>query len=139
MNSLRKRGDVSMKKPKSLMSFWDIPKQSKLKTSFWDVPKFNTTDFDKKGKKVRTKISISLTKDLFIRAKGKCEKCTRPLKGLTPHIHHKDRNPSNNKPSNLLVICPNCHSKIHKKDTTKTLSLKRKIPKGNDFFKMLGG
>ena len=24
-------------------------------------------------------------------------------------VHHKDRNPANNKPENLLVVCPRCH------------------------------
>jgi hypothetical protein len=26
-----------------------------------------------------------------------------------PHLHHIDENPSNNDPSNLLPLCPNCH------------------------------
>jgi len=32
------------------------------------------------------------------------------------HIHHIDENPLNNEFSNLLMLCPNCHSKITKKD-----------------------
>lgn len=31
------------------------------------------------------------------------------------HIHHKDKNPSNNQISNLLVLCGVCHKKIHMK------------------------
>lgn len=31
-------------------------------------------------------------------------------------IHHKDRNPQNDSAENLLVICPNCHTRIHRKD-----------------------
>ena len=33
-------------------------------------------------------------------------------------IHHIDENPSNNKFSNLLMLCPICHSKITKKEIT---------------------
>ena len=29
------------------------------------------------------------------------------------HIHHKDKNPSNNQMSNLLVLCGVCHKKVH--------------------------
>ncbi len=30
-------------------------------------------------------------------------------------IHHKDKNRNNNSPENLIVLCPTCHSLIHKK------------------------
>ena len=30
-------------------------------------------------------------------------------------IHHKDGNPKNNVESNLMVICPNCHARIHRR------------------------
>ncbi|HMG68461.1 MAG TPA: HNH endonuclease, partial [Chitinophagaceae bacterium] len=32
------------------------------------------------------------------------------------HIHHIDESPSNNEIDNLLLVCPNCHSKITKGD-----------------------
>ncbi|MBI4788964.1 MAG: HNH endonuclease [Chloroflexi bacterium] len=28
--------------------------------------------------------------------------------------HHKDGNRKNNRQENLLVVCPNCHVRIHK-------------------------
>lgn len=28
-------------------------------------------------------------------------------------IHHKDRNPANNAPSNLITLCGNCHTRLH--------------------------
>ncbi len=34
-------------------------------------------------------------------------------------IHHRDENKQNNKPSNLITLCPSCHSKV----TTGVLSL----------------
>lgn len=29
------------------------------------------------------------------------------------HVHHKDRNPANNTPENLEVLCASCHLKLH--------------------------
>lgn len=56
-------------------------------------PKISLFDYTKSGKKVRVPVSISIQKEIFIRSKGKCEKCKKPLKGLKPHVHHKDKNP----------------------------------------------
>lgn len=55
---------------------------------------------------------------------AKCQKCKHALKGLKPHIHHKNGNPKDNRQSNLILVCPNCHSKLHRemkpiKPTTK--------------------
>ena len=80
------------------------------------IPKISLFDYTKSGKKVRVPVRISLQKDIFIRSKGKCEKCKKSLKGIKPHIHHKDKNPKNNKKSNLILLCPNCHSKQHVKN-----------------------
>jgi len=59
--------------------------------------------------KKRKPISPSKQKQLLIRAKGKCENCGKILVGLKPFIHHRDGNPLNNKESNLMVLCPDCH------------------------------
>ena len=53
--------------------------------------------------KIRTK--------LIVRSEGKCERCHKSLKNL-PHINHIDGQKKNNKISNLIVLCPNCYSKI---------------------------
>lgn len=29
------------------------------------------------------------------------------------HVHHIDRNPANNDPSNLMTLCSSCHLKLH--------------------------
>ncbi len=34
------------------------------------------------------------------------------------HIHHEDRNPANNSPSNLMTLCASCHLKHHWKTDT---------------------
>ena len=80
------------------------------------IPKISLFDYAKSGKKVRVPVPISLQKEIFIRSKGKCERCKKSLKGLKPHIHHKDKSPKNNKKSNLILLCPNCHSKQHLND-----------------------
>ncbi|WP_179021807.1 HNH endonuclease [Winogradskyella forsetii] len=44
-------------------------------------------------------------------------------------IHHVDEDPSNNNFENLLLLCPNCHSKITKEDISKqtVINTKRHI------------
>lgn len=42
-------------------------------------------------------------------------------------IHHIDQDPSNNEYINLLLLCPNCHSKITKKDISKQDVMDKKI------------
>jgi hypothetical protein len=44
-------------------------------------------------------------------------------------IHHIDENPENNKFENLIMVCPNCHSKITKGDITSNavIILKREL------------
>ncbi len=38
-----------------------------------------------------------------------CEVCGCP----STHVHHKDLNPLNNNPTNLMRVCEACHKKIH--------------------------
>ncbi len=42
-------------------------------------------------------------------------------------IHHIDENPTNNGTENLILICPNCHSKVTKGDISQIEVLKKKI------------
>jgi 5-methylcytosine-specific restriction endonuclease McrA len=101
----------------------------------WDIkikpvkmPKLGLFDYTKTGKKVRAPVNVSLQKEIFIRSKGKCESCKKTLKGIKPQIHHKDKNPKNNKKNNLTLLCPNCHSKKHLKDKPKKTTKKKKNP-----------
>jgi hypothetical protein len=50
--------------------------------------------------------------------KGKCANCHKSIKQMKvrPIVHHKNLNPMDNRPQNLIVICPNCHDKIHQKE-----------------------
>lgn len=60
----------------------------------------------------------SVRKAMFVRGKiTKCEIC-----GYCEHpeilgVHHKDKNRKNNDLSNLIVVCPNCHSLLHRHHT----------------------
>lgn len=45
-----------------------------------------------------------------IQPKDRCEDCGTDER---LHIHHKDRNPANNTPANLAVLCSSCHQKLH--------------------------
>lgn len=44
----------------------------------------------------------------------RCQRCGLQEPEIL-HIHHIDGNRKNNRPENLLVLCPNCHMKAHKK------------------------
>ena len=68
----------------------------------------------KTAKKPRKTVSITVQKRLFIRSKGKCEKCRKTFT-TTPDFHHKNGNSNNNTFSNIVVVCPNCHRAIHQK------------------------
>ena len=54
----------------------------------------------------------------FWKRRGIIEKCQNCGYDEVPEIlgiHHIDENRKNNKRENLLVVCPNCHSLIHRK------------------------
>lgn len=42
----------------------------------------------------------------------RCEKCDYAKVEIL-HVHHRDRDRNNNDPSNLELICPNCHYEEH--------------------------
>lgn len=84
----------------------------------------------KKWKEIREKI-----------AKNKnytCEKCQKKIyKGF--HIHHLNyNNLGNEKDSDLIFLCKNCHEKIHNRENknNKTLKIKNDILKNEDFISL---
>jgi len=70
--------------------------------------------------KEEKKASVSeLLQKLHKRSGSKCEgyklglDCVVELtEDLEPLIHHIDGNPRNNEISNLVLLCPNCHSEV---------------------------
>ena len=64
---------------------------------------------------VKDGLSDSIRNYLLKQVNYKCEKCgwgeKNPITNKVPlEIHHKDGNYKNNRPENLEVLCPNCHS-----------------------------
>lgn len=58
----------------------------------------------------------TVRKSLLIRGKiNKCENCGYDKHQEILGVHHKDRNRKNNELTNLIVLCPNCHSVEHMK------------------------
>jgi len=56
-----------------------------------------------------------IRKRIFEERGRKCEACgwseVNSTTGIVPvQVHHKDGNKKNNYSSNLIVLCPNCHS-----------------------------
>lgn len=60
--------------------------------------------------KKRIPIPDEIVDLLLFSSNHTCNKCREAGKDV--HIHHIDGNPSNNKLSNLMVLCLNCHSEV---------------------------
>ena len=69
--------------------------------------------FEPKRKRPPTPQSIK-TKVLQ-RSRGKCERCHKEVigRGLKPRYHHKDGDPFHNTLSNVVLLCNDCHDKVH--------------------------
>ena len=69
----------------------------------------------------RKPIPAKLRKEVYEKYKGRCAKCPKksPL-----DIHHKDMKNTNNKPSNLVLLCKNHHGEEHEKYYKKVYSKK---------------
>lgn len=80
-------------------------------------------------------IPSTIRKYLFDKANYKCELCGYEGYNLKTgntilQIHHKDGNSGNNKPDNLIVLCPNCHAK-----TENYMALNKGVSKRDKRFK----
>ena len=67
---------------------------------------------EQKQRKPRKPISKGLAMRLMARAQGKCEKCGKNLYNEKIDIHHKNSEPTDNRETNLMVVCKNCHKKL---------------------------
>jgi hypothetical protein len=110
MGSIKLPKIPAMKVPK--VPAIKLPKVDKITWKDLGFTGLNSIDrYDER--KTRTPIPQGTKTDVLLRSKGKCEKCGKSLKGLKPDIHHKNRNPSDHRKGNLLVLCPNCHRLVH--------------------------
>jgi hypothetical protein len=58
--------------------------------------------------------------------KDVCQECGSPA---NLDVHHKDRNPANDDPSNLATLCESCHLKLHwREDREKRLAAVQRPP-----------
>lgn len=78
------------------------------KIDSWLIGEYN-------GQQIDGTISKTIREYLLKKTNYHCEKCgwgeINPTTGKVPlEIHHKDGNYLNNRPENLEVLCPNCHS-----------------------------
>jgi len=81
------------------------PQYIKKKGSAMDI---GFDDEKKSNRKKRVPIKTSLKRELFERADNACQLCGTNKRQL--HLHHIDKNPSNNSKNNLIVVCAGCHS-----------------------------
>ena len=60
----------------------------------------------------REPLPSDLRERILKRAHHRCENpdCRAHI---NPHIHHIDCDNSNNRPRNLIALCPNCHTRAH--------------------------
>lgn len=62
----------------------------------------------------RVPIPPAVRREVLIEASYRCA-VPRCLTALAIDVHHIDENASNNDPSNLIALCPTCHSAFHRK------------------------
>lgn len=67
------------------------------------------------GMKGKYQVSGHIRRYLFIKFDGKCARCgwceKNPFSQTIPlEVEHIDGDHTNNKPENLTLLCPNCHS-----------------------------
>ncbi|MBN2567094.1 HNH endonuclease [Candidatus Woesearchaeota archaeon] len=67
-------------------------------------------------RKERIPIKSKIKKIVYRRAENSCQLCGDNQSKL--HIHHIDKNPANNRVNNLIILCPNCHSKAESLNIT---------------------
>ena len=88
--------------------FWDSPSKKRKYCSKACVNKESKKTFQPNYTTVR---KAMLNRDMI----KECEKCGYNAVTSILGVHHKDGNKRNNTITNLVVLCPNCHSLEHNK------------------------
>lgn len=66
-----------------------------------------------RGQFYRPKMPQDIRRFVNQRDAGHCQWCDQPGE----HIHHRDENPFNNDPENLVTLCLECHGREHRRLT----------------------
>lgn len=85
------------------------------------LQRYNENEVDIISEKIkREPIQDVVIDSLFVKANGACSLCATGDSSLPFQIHHIEEysRTQNNSEENLLLVCPTCHSSIHKKKTT---------------------
>jgi hypothetical protein len=61
-------------------------------------------------------LTPSEKKEIIARRGNRCDRDSKIHRTSSLEVHHKDRNPSNNDPSNLRVLCRRHHDELHGRD-----------------------
>ena len=111
MSNLRKRSKEAY-----------LRRQKKYGSHYWDYPpkfieKKSPSLLDQEIKKAQNSMLLSYLnshmREILRNNSGGCKLCGWNEYPEILVIHHRDRNPRNNQPSNLVVLCRNCHSLVH--------------------------
>ena len=100
--------------------------------SIWGV------DFDdimgtKPKKPIRQPISRDIKNAVLVKQNYKCAHCKKTLPARK-HFHHKKpvSEGGKNTMSNIVALCPNCHSEHHHKESVKKANKKARQSKSNN-------
>ena len=56
--------------------------------------------------------------EILAKQKNRCNKCNVRFGKIKPHFDHIDGNKTNNQTSNGQALCPNCHDRKSRRQTT---------------------
>lgn len=92
--------------------------------SAWELD-FDELMGNKPKKNKRQPISGDIKSEVMVKQKYKCANCGESLPARK-HFHHKKpvSEGGKNTTSNLIALCPNCHSKHHHKEAVKKANKK---------------
>lgn len=85
----------------------------------FDKVAIQRTSVDRKLKPIHELQSKGAVRKRLLKTINKCETCSIPMnqgwqdKDITLELHHIDGDKHNHRRSNLLLLCPNCHSQTN--------------------------